>query len=88
MYVVLAIENDSQIAPNGAFKLTPQHQVRRNEAFKGLKADEVLDENNYQHFRNVQYGDVKQSLGLPNAPFNTRFLDPITRDLPFGTWAF
>ena len=35
-YVVLAIENDCQIAPIGAFKMTAQHQVRRNEAFKGL----------------------------------------------------
>ena len=35
-YVVYAIENDCSIAPLGAFKLTPQHQVRRNEAFKGL----------------------------------------------------
>ena len=35
-YVVLAIENDCQIAPLGAFKMTSQHQVRRNEAFKGV----------------------------------------------------
>ena len=74
--------------PNGAFKLTPTHQVRRNEAFKGLKKDECLDENNYQHFRNVQYDDTKSNLDLPNAPFNTRFLDPINRDTPTGCWAF
>ena len=37
-FVVLAIENDCQIAPVGAFKMTSNHQVRRNEAFKGLNA--------------------------------------------------
>ena len=32
-YVVYAIENDCTLAPLGAFKMTPTHQVRRNEAF-------------------------------------------------------
>lgn len=52
-YVVLAIENDCQIAPIGAFKMTSQHQVRRNEAFKGLTSTQTLSLNNYLHFRNV-----------------------------------
>lgn len=53
-YVVYAIENDCQIAPLGAFKMTSQHQVRRNEAFKGLCVTDSLNLNNYVHFRNVQ----------------------------------
>ena len=36
VYVVYAIENDCCIAPAGAYKMTPTHQVRRNEAFRGL----------------------------------------------------
>jgi radial spoke head protein 9 len=32
-FVVFAIENDCSIAPIGAFKMTPLHQVRRNEAY-------------------------------------------------------
>jgi radial spoke head protein 9 len=35
-FVIYAIENDCSIAPVGAFKMTPTHQVRRNEAFRGL----------------------------------------------------
>lgn len=31
---------------------------------------------------------MKSNLDLPNAPFNTRFLDPISRDAPVGCWAF
>jgi len=31
--VVFAIENDTHVVPVGAFKMTPAHQVRRNESF-------------------------------------------------------
>jgi hypothetical protein len=59
-YVVYAIENDCQIAPLGAFKMTSQHQVRRNEAFKGLGASDSLNLTNYVHFRNVQDAQKKE----------------------------
>jgi hypothetical protein len=54
-YVVYAIENDCTIAPIGAFKMTPTHQVRRNEAFKGLPNNNAdsLSLKNFLHFRNV-----------------------------------
>jgi len=35
-YIFRAIENDCQIVPSGAFKLTTSHEVARNESFKGL----------------------------------------------------
>lgn len=38
-FVVCAIENDCQVAPIGSYKMTAQHQLRRNEAFKGLNAE-------------------------------------------------
>ena len=52
-YLVRAIENDCSVAPNGAFKLTTDHEVHRNEAFRGLKKDEAFKLENYSHFRNV-----------------------------------
>ena len=87
-YVVLAIENDCQIAPVGAFKMTSQHQVRRNEAFKGLTANDTLSLNNYLHFRNVQSDSHKKALDDPSAPFNARFLESIQGDQPKGCWNF
>lgn len=51
--VVHAIENDCQISPVGAFKMTPEHQVRRNEAFRGLDCESGMRLDNYLHFRNV-----------------------------------
>lgn len=52
-YTVYAIENDCQLVPVGAFKMTPQHQVRRNEAFSGLSERDAVKVDNYLHFRNV-----------------------------------
>jgi len=81
-YVVLAIENDCQIAPIGAFKMTAQHQVRRNEAFKGLSIKDSLNLENYVHFRNVQDPAQKRKLDEPSAPFNKQFLESIKKDQP------
>jgi len=53
-FVVCAIENDCQIAPLGAFKMTAQHQLRRNEAFEGLKKEQAVALDSYVHLRNVQ----------------------------------
>ena len=36
LYTVLAIENECQIVPQGAFRLTENHEVERNVSFKGL----------------------------------------------------
>ena len=86
VYVVYAIENDCAVSPVGAFKLTPTHQVRRNEAFKGLDHENATQFANYLHFRNVQNEQYKEQLDQPSAPFNAKFLEPITEDLPKGLW--
>ena len=36
--VVHAIENDCQLCPQSAFKMTPDHEMRRAEGFRGLSA--------------------------------------------------
>lgn len=83
-FIVFAIENDCSIAPVGAFKMTPIHQVRRNEAFHGLQADQDLQ--SYLHFRNVQTQAYKDQLDQPGAPFNPNFLESIIDDQPRGLW--
>lgn len=47
-----AIETECQLIPIGAYKLTPNHELRLNEAFVGLNFKEAIDLENYQHFRN------------------------------------
>ena len=52
-YHILSIENECHICPQGAFKLNHYHEVQRNEAFNGLKADEIDKLTSYSHFRPV-----------------------------------
>lgn len=85
-FVVSAIENDCQICPVGSFKMTAQHELRRNEAFQGLSESESLNLNSYAHFRNVQADQNKRKLDEPSAPFNKQFLESISRDRPSGCW--
>ena len=54
LYTVLAIENDCQICPHGAYRLNESHEVERNVAFRGLPSDRCFSLANYSHFRNVQ----------------------------------
>ena len=49
-FTIRAIENDCQCVPLGSIKLTPLHEVRRNEAFKGLCPDTAFDLKHYIHF--------------------------------------
>jgi len=79
-FCVNAIENDCQICPTGAFKLTAEHQLRRNESFCGLNKSEADKIDCYQHFRNVQQEDKKAFLGKNDAPFSKDILDPICND--------
>ncbi len=84
--VVLAIENDCQICPLGAFRMTPQHQLRRVPAFAGLQGEQAAQLKSYLHFRNVQAADKKAELDRPEAPFKADFLESIEGDMPRGCW--
>lgn len=85
-FVISAIENDCQLCPVGAFKMTAQHELRRNEAFQGISESQSLNLNSYAHFRNVQADSNKRKLDEPSAPFNKQFLESISGDRPAGCW--
>jgi len=86
-YVVCQIDSDCQIIPRGALKKTPLQEVRRNEAFRGLKADQAFDICNYFHFRapllkkNVELNARKEGV------YNDDFLDNADEDIPKGSWS-
>ena len=87
-YLVRAIENDCQVTPHGAFKLTPAHEVARNEAFRGLALSDAFSLTAYSHFRNVQGREKRESLEKDDAIFQSNFLDDLTSDKPpHGSWA-
>ena len=68
-------------------KLTPAHEVERNEAFQGLTKETAFDLNNYSHFRNVQDKVKKDNLEADDAIFQKDFLDGVSEDLPKGCWS-
>lgn len=84
--VVNAIENDCHICPVGAFKMTPQHELRRNEAFRGLNKDDASLSQCYQYFRNVQQDDKKALLDKNDAPFHKDILDSLAK-ATLGEWS-
>lgn len=84
--VVFAIENDCQLCPEGAFRMTPEHQLKRNEAFTGLSSAQSQKKGNYLHFRNAQTQAKKRLLEKPDAPFIHNFLENISREMPQGCW--
>jgi hypothetical protein len=59
-YVVRAIDFDCAALPVGAVKLSPTHELRYNDTFKGLITSEAADLSNYQHFRNPVTEEMKE----------------------------
>jgi radial spoke head protein 9 len=86
-FTVRAIENDCQLVPIGSIKLTPKHEVRRNEAFKGLTLEAALNPENYIHFRSAQTEAKKELNEQDDAIFRPDFLESIAEDPIKGSWS-
>jgi radial spoke head protein 9 len=72
---VYAIENDCHIMPKGGIKLTDQHEVRRDNAFRGLDMPAACHLENYCHFRAVQDHLKRDGLEKDECVFKKDFLD-------------
>jgi len=86
-FVVMAIENDCQVVPVGSIKLTPLHEVRKNEAFKGLSHETAFSEQSYLHFRSAQTKEKKELNQKDDAIFRSDFLESIAQDDIKGSWS-
>ena len=86
-YVVRAIDHDCTLVPEGAFRITPAHELTRNKAFEGLSRKEIRNIKHYLHFRNVQSTEKRDQLDTDDALFTYDFLDPIEKDVPSGAWS-
>lgn len=67
-------------------KLTPAHEVARNEAFQGLNVEECFNIAFYSHFRHVQDPAKRDGLEADDAIFLRNFLDDVVHDQPKGCW--
>lgn len=62
-------------------------EIRQNEAFCGLSADQAFDIKNYVHFR-APLGKAKIELNRRNEGiYNNDFLDNACDDIPTGSWS-
>lgn len=86
-YVVNQIDSDCHIVPRGSVKKTPLREIRRNEAFRGLRADAAADLASYSHFRLPVHKDKVELNQRNEGIYNNDFLDSISGDLPKGTWS-
>ena len=85
-YVVRAIENDTHVVPEGSFRLTPSHEVRRYGGYGGLAGEDLADMGKYYYFRVVQTAEKRAKLEREEAVFMPDFLDSICEDSPQGAW--
>ena len=87
LYHVQAIDFDCSIVPKGAMKLTPTHEVHRNEAFKGLPRERITSLEGYSHFRVIQDQEKRELLNADDAIFKDDFLEDVAGDKPTGCWS-
>ena len=86
-FVVRAIETDCHAVPEGAFKLTSDHEIRRNKEFTGISKSELSNVNKYMHFRNVQSKVKKELMNKEDAIYRNDIFDGIADDEPKGVWS-
>ena len=86
-YVIRSICHDCQGVPNGAFRITPGHELTRNRAFEGLSCQQLKDVRNYSHFRPVEMSEKREMIDRGDALNASDFFDPVEKDMPRGSWS-
>lgn len=85
-YLIRQIDYDTNIIPEGAFKLIPEHELRINQSFKGLDKNEVNLKKKFLHFRPVS--EVKRKyLESDDSIFHFDILDSIEEDEVKCSWS-
>lgn len=86
-FVVRAIEFECACFPKGALKMSITHQLRYNEAFRGLSATDAVKAQNWTHFRQPMTPDAIAAARKPEAVFTNDFLEGIEQDEPKRCWS-
>jgi len=86
-FLVKTIDYDTNIFPKGAFRLLPIHEIRKNDTFKGLKPEELVDIKNYHCFRPISTQRRKEIMESDDAIFRFDFLDSVDEDPVNGCWS-
>lgn len=78
-FIVRIIDYETNIFPQGAFKLIPIHELRRNDNYKGLKKEELTCISKYSHFRKPTQQEKLDIIEKDEAIFRTDILDDLDK---------
>lgn len=84
-YLIRQIDYDTNVIPEGALCLIPEHELRINRSFKGLNPSDLKSFDKYLHFRPCSE-KKKKLLEEDNSVFRYDILDSITEDTMKGSW--
>ncbi|XP_073667532.1 radial spoke head protein 9 homolog [Paramisgurnus dabryanus] len=84
---VFNIDKDASVVPRGAFIKTPSGKVQTNPSFGGLRPTEAAKLRNYLHFRKPVNLKTKSILEMAELNPAVDFLDPLSEDIPKGSWS-
>lgn len=84
---VLDIDMDTAVVPKGAYVLNESNQVMQSSTFKGLAFSAAEDLASYVHFRPAADVTKLRALAADDVQFYNSFFDPLTGDLPKGSWS-
>jgi len=87
-FIVRTIDFDTSIFPQGAIKLIPIHELRRNDNFKGLKKESLRDITKYSHFRRLTQLDKIVNIEKEEAIFKDDILDDLDKGKIKNSWTF
>jgi len=78
------IERDCHVVPQGAYKLTPTHEIRKSDSFQGLNKEEMNKIEMYQHFRIPKINEKKELLARNEGILQIDIFDSLSTDKPKG----
>ncbi|KAM3860997.1 radial spoke head protein 9 homolog [Diretmus argenteus] len=84
---VRQIDEEASVVPRGAFIKSPRGMVKTNRSFGGLSHSEAGKLHNFLHFTeptNLYKKSIMETAAL-NASID--FLDPLSDDIPKGSWS-
>ncbi|XP_060759569.1 radial spoke head protein 9 homolog isoform X2 [Neoarius graeffei] len=84
---VFTIDKEVAVVPRGAYIKSPHGTVQTNRSFEGLNPTEAAKLNNYLHFSDPKNLKKKSILEMADLNPSIDFLDPLSDDIPKGSWS-
>ncbi|XP_062850750.1 radial spoke head protein 9 homolog [Trichomycterus rosablanca] len=84
---VYNIDREVAVVPRGAYIKSPHGSVQTNRSFEGLNPSDAAKLSSYLHFSEARNLKKKSILDLANLNPSSDFLDPLSEDIPKGSWS-